>query len=140
MGRKRINAAAPLSNAEKQARCRQRYNAMKVAAGQGAGNIAAIAAGKHKTDMQRKITLVFDSMRGLVLEKNRRYGDAALSPKRVFSRLDAGEGIKVRIDDKISRIMNNGGAIRKNDVADLMGYLALLSVSQGWLGFSDLVD
>jgi len=92
------------------------------------------------TDTQQNIMLVFDSMRDLVLEKNRRYGDAALSPKQIFSRLDAGEGIKVRIDDKISRIMNSGGEIRKNDVADLMGYLALLSVSQGWLDFSDLVD
>ena len=47
---------------------------------------------------------------------------------------------KVRIDDKISRIMNSGGEIRKNDAADLMGYLALLSVSQNWLDFSDLID
>jgi hypothetical protein len=92
------------------------------------------------TITQQGIAKVFDSMKGLVIEKNRRYGDAALAPKHIFSRLDAGEGIKVRIDDKISRIMNNGSQIRKNDIADLIGYLALLSVSQGWFDFSDLID
>ena len=94
----------------------------------------------NMTETQRGIAKVFDSIREMVIEKNRRYGDAALTPKRIFSKLDAGEGIKVRIDDKISRIMNGGGAVRKNDVADLMGYLALFSVSQGWLDFSDLID
>ncbi len=92
------------------------------------------------TQTQQGIMQVFNSMKDVVIEKNRRYGDAALAPKQIFSKLDAGEGIKVRIDDKISRIMNNGGAIRKNDVADLMGYLALLSVSQGWTDFADLID
>jgi hypothetical protein len=92
------------------------------------------------TKTQEGIAAVFDSLKTLVIEKNRRYGDAALAPKQIFSRLDAGEGLKVRIDDKISRIMNNSGEIRKNDVADLMGYLALLAVSQNWLDFSDLVD
>ncbi len=92
------------------------------------------------TKTQECIAAVFDSLKTLVIEKNRRYGDAALTPKQIFSRLDAGEGLKVRIDDKISRIMNNSGEIRKNDVADLMGYLALLAVSQDWLDFSDLVD
>ena len=92
------------------------------------------------TGTQQGITRVFNSMRDVVIEKNRRYGDAALAPKHIFSKLDAGEGIKVRIDDKISRIMNSGGAVRKNDVADLMGYLALFSVSQEWLDFSDLID
>jgi hypothetical protein len=89
---------------------------------------------------QDTIVKVFDSMKAVIIEKNRRYGDSALSPRRIFSRLDAGEGIKVRIDDKISRIMNNNGEIRKNDVADLMGYLALLAVSLNWTDFSDLID
>jgi hypothetical protein len=92
------------------------------------------------TETQQCIMQVFDSMKSLVVEKNRRYGDAALTPKNIFSKLDAGEGLKVRIDDKISRIMVNNGDIRKNDVADLIGYLALLSVSKGWVDFSDLLD
>jgi hypothetical protein len=94
----------------------------------------------QKTGTQQKITDAFNSMRDLVLEKNKRYGDAALTPKQVFSKLDAVEGLKIRLDDKISRIMNNSGEIRKNDVADIMGYLVLLAISQNWLDFSDLVD
>jgi hypothetical protein len=93
-----------------------------------------------KVDTQDHIVSVFNSMRNLVLEKNKRYGDAALTPKQVFSKLDAVEGLKIRLDDKISRIMNNGGEIRKNDVADIMGYLVLLAISQNWLDFSDLID
>lgn len=92
------------------------------------------------TKTQHNIAQVFDSMKNLVIEKNRRYGDAAISPINIFSKLDAGEGVKVRIDDKISRIMYNGCDLRKNDVADLIGYLALLAVSQGWTDFSDLID
>jgi hypothetical protein len=92
------------------------------------------------TDTQEKIAKVFDGMRELVLEKNRRYENAALAPKQVFSKIDPGESIKIRIDDKLSRIRNSRGVIRKNDVADLIGYLALLSVSQDWTDFSDLID
>jgi len=92
------------------------------------------------TETQENLAKVFDSMKGVVLEKNRRYGDAALEPKRIFSKLDAGEGLKVRIDDKLGRVMNSDGDARKNDVADLIGYLALYSVSRGWLDFSDLID
>jgi hypothetical protein len=92
------------------------------------------------TETQEKITVIFDSLRDVVIEKNKRYGDAALSPQKIFSKLEPGEGIKVRIDDKLSRILHNRGEIRKNDVADLMGYLALLAVTQGWLDFADLVD
>jgi hypothetical protein len=92
------------------------------------------------TKTQENIVSVFNSMRDVVVEKNRRYGDAALSPRKIFSKLEPGEGIKVRIDDKLSRIINNQGEIRKNDIADLMGYLALLSVAQGWLNFTDLID
>jgi hypothetical protein len=92
------------------------------------------------TETQEKIIQVFNSMRDVVIEKNKRYGDAALAPRQIFSKLEPGEGIKVRIDDKLSRILNNAGEIRKNDVADLMGYLSLLAVAQGWLDFADLID
>jgi hypothetical protein len=91
-------------------------------------------------ETQDKIVKVFDSLRDVVLEKNRRYGDSALAPKQVFSKIDPGEAIKIRLDDKLSRIRNSYGVIRKNDVADLIGYLALLSVSQDWTDFSDLLD
>lgn len=79
------------------------------------------------------------SIGSLVLEKNKRYGDSALNPLRIFSQLSNEEGLKVRLDDKLSRIKNSH-PLRKNDVADLIGYLILYSLSQKWEDFSDLID
>ena len=90
---------------------------------------------------QDKIKKVFDGMRDVVLEKNRRYGDSALSPLGCFSKLTADESIRIRLDDKLKRIANSAtGDLRKNDVADIIGYLSLLCVSRGWADFNDLLD
>lgn len=70
-----------------------------------------------------------DAMQTVLLEKNKRYGDSALKPIRVFSKLDASEGILIRLDDKLSRIRNSG-QWRTNDVCDMIGYLVLLSISK----------
>jgi hypothetical protein len=92
------------------------------------------------TETQKQIRKITESMCHLLIEKNRRYGDAALSPKNIFSKLPAGEAIKIRLDDKLGRIMANEGDPRKNDFSDLIGYLVLFCVSQGWTDFSDLLD
>jgi len=66
----------------------------------------------------------------LLLEKNKAYGDSALSPIRIFSKLEASSAIKVRIDDKLSRIRNVGVTEDTEDsVRDLIGYLVLLLVA-----------
>jgi len=93
----------------------------------------------RRLSSQEKIKSISNSIRDLVLEKNKRYGDSALTPVNIFSKLDAGSSIKVRLDDKLSRIINSA-ELRKNDVADILGYLILLCVSQGWTDFSDLID
>ena len=93
------------------------------------------------TETQEKIALVFDGMREVVLEKNRRYGDSALSPLGCFSKLSSDESIRIRLDDKLKRIANAPTSdLRKNDVADIIGYLSLLCVSRGWIDFNDLID
>ena len=71
------------------------------------------------------------SFRLFLLEKNRRYGDSACTPVRIFSKLPASSTICARIDDKLSRIMHSD-LLRKNDVADLFGYIILLCDTQGW--------
>jgi len=86
-----------------------------------------------------KIAKITDGMKELLLEKNKRYGDAALNPSNVFSKEDAANSIMVRIDDKINRIKNSK-ELRKNDVSDLMGYLVLLMASKDWITFKDLID
>jgi len=92
------------------------------------------------TAVRQDIAKVCDSLETFLAQKNARYGNSALQPVQVFSRVDRGEQLLVRIDDKISRIVNNHEDLRKNDVVDLMGYLALLCIDKGWTEFADLVD
>jgi hypothetical protein len=65
----------------------------------------------------------------LLIDKNISYGDSALNPSRIFSRADATEQLKVRIDDKLNRVMNNQGFAGDNDIDDLIGYLILLKIA-----------
>lgn len=87
----------------------------------------------------KKIAAICDGMKELLLEKNSRYGDSALHPIQVFSRLNPSEGIRIRLDDKLSRV-KNGENLRKNDTADLIGYLVLLCAAEGWTDFTELID
>lgn len=59
-------------------------------------------------------------------EKNARYGDSAARPLRVFSRAPADEQLRVRIDDKLSRLTRTPGD-DEGTLLDLVGYLALLA-------------
>ena len=93
----------------------------------------------EKETAQEGIEKVCNGMARLLSEKNKRYGNSALEPLRVFSRADASDGIMVRLDDKLSRIKNSD-KLRKNDVSDLIGYLVLLCIAQGWTDFDDLID
>ena len=70
-------------------------------------------------------------IRDLLLEKNAKYGDSALTPIRVFSKLDSEEAICARIDDKMSRIKNNGiTADTEDTISDLIGNLILLKIAR----------
>lgn len=73
-----------------------------------------------------------DSIKSLLLEKNAKYGNSAIQPKRIFSKQNSVEQIKVRIDDKLSRIQNMGflDVSDEDTLKDLIGYLILLRVSQ----------
>ena len=91
------------------------------------------------TEAQESIHNVCSNLDKFLIEKNKRYGNSALNPRKVFSKLDAEEGIKVRMNDKISRI-ENSDELRKNDVWDLLGYLSLLIIAKGWEDPSELID
>ena len=90
-------------------------------------------------ESQEKISKIYDSLKEFSLEKNRRYGDSALNPIKIFSKADASNSILIRLDDKVSRIRNSD-KIRKNDVCDIMGYLMLYCAANDWLDFSDQID
>ena len=85
----------------------------------------------HKTTpTQRAIERVCDDVRDLLISKNKKYGNSALEPRRVFSKSDPIEQIKVRIDDKLSRIATSGTEGTDEDtLQDLIGYLVLLKVA-----------
>lgn len=65
----------------------------------------------------------------MLIQKNASYGDAALSPLRIFSRADAVEQIRVRIDDKLSRIARGDERFNEDTEQDLLGYMVLLRIA-----------
>jgi hypothetical protein len=69
-------------------------------------------------------------IRDMLLEKNRKYGDSALNPKRIFSRADPAEQLNVRIDDKLSRIANQQPDEDEDVDLDLIGYLILRRIAK----------
>lgn len=82
-------------------------------------------------DTQNKISQVCDEIKDMLIEKNKSYGDSAINPVRIFSKSDSVEQIKVRIDDKISRISRGTEFYGDNDIDDLIGYLVLFKVVGG---------
>jgi len=91
------------------------------------------------TDTQKGIEKVTSSLKDLLFYKNKKYGDSALYPIKIFSKLDAVDSILIRLDDKLSRI-KNGKELSKNNVVDIMGYLTLLCVKEQWTDFSEFMD
>jgi len=66
----------------------------------------------------------------LLKSKNKAYGNTALNPSNVFSKLDSTEAICARLDDKLARIKNKGINDKTEDtVDDIIGYLLLLKMS-----------
>jgi hypothetical protein len=81
------------------------------------------------TDGQQLISAECREVEGILLEKNRQYGNSALEPVRIFSKADPVEQIRVRLDDKLSRLAR-GQSAGEDVVLDLIGYLILLRVAE----------
>lgn len=81
------------------------------------------------TQSQQDIATVCDEIKDLLLEKNRKYGDSALQPVRIFSKASTLEQIKVRMDDKLSRLRNAQDDEDEDVTSDLIGYLILYKVA-----------
>lgn len=71
---------------------------------------------------------VLDEVGAMLVAKNQAYGNSALDPVRVFSKASANEQLKVRIDDKISRLQRGSDA-GEDTILDLIGYLVLLRIA-----------
>ena len=71
-----------------------------------------------------------ETIKAVLLKKNKEYGDSAINPVRIFSKADPIEQINVRIDDKLSRINNKRiKEIEEDTELDLIGYLILKCVA-----------
>ena len=81
------------------------------------------------TDAQEMIREECREVERTLLAKNAAYGNSALRPVRIFSKADAIEQIRVRIDDKLSRIAR-GQAAGEDVTLDLIGYLVLLRIAE----------
>jgi hypothetical protein len=72
---------------------------------------------------------VIGGIRAVLIDKNRKYGDSVLSPKRIFSRASLMEQIDVRLDDKISRLASAQGDDAEDAELDLLGYLLIKRIA-----------
>jgi hypothetical protein len=80
-------------------------------------------------NFHEKVYKVLSEITDLLVSKNLKYGNSALEPIGIFSKLDPREGLLIRIDDKLKRIKN--GSMEKDDedvINDLIGYLVLLKI------------
>jgi len=75
----------------------------------------------------RRIT---EAIGNMLIEKNRAYGNSALSPVRIFSSADRTESLLIRIDDKLSRISRGTEFPGEDTIDDLIGYLILLKIAR----------
>ena len=93
-------------------------------------------------EMELKISAVCDDIKELLIDKNRKYGNSALKPNRIFSKCSATEQLLVRIDDKLNRIMKGAGLLATDEdvVNDLIGYLVLLKISMELDKSNDILE
>lgn len=78
---------------------------------------------------ENDVSEILGTVQTTLFRKNRAYGDSALNPVRVFSTADPVEQLRVRIDDKLSRLKSQANGDNEDTVLDLMGYLVLLRIA-----------
>lgn len=82
------------------------------------------------SDTQQDIAVVCDEIKDFLIAKNKQYGNSAIDPVRIFSKANAEEQLRVRIDDKISRLVRGNDSIESDSdiVDDLIGYFVMWKV------------
>ena len=80
---------------------------------------------------EKRIKAITKEVTELLLQKNKQYGDSALKPIGIFAKGSAEELIRVRIDDKLNRIVQGDESIERDEdvILDLIGYLVLLLIA-----------
>lgn len=83
-----------------------------------------------KMDTQKNIQTTMNELRDFLIQKNEQYGDSVMNPIGIFSKLGKDAGLRVRIDDKLNRLMQGNDSMESDEdvVKDLIGYLTLLLI------------
>lgn len=84
----------------------------------------------NEKEFEKAVKSVCNNVAEMLIKKNKSYGNSALEPINCFYKGDSCTSIKVRIDDKLSRIMRGNEFQGDDTVLDLLGYLVLLIISQ----------
>lgn len=84
----------------------------------------------YSTPFAEKVLAITDSIAELLVTKNQAYGNSALDPIRIFSKVGTQEGLDVRIDDKLSRIARGHEYPGDDTLKDLIGYLIMKLVER----------
>ena len=84
-----------------------------------------------RMNSEKRIKAITKEVTELLLQKNKQYGDSALKPIGIFAKGSAEELIRVRIDDKLNRIVQGDESIERDEdvILDLIGYLVLLLIA-----------
>ena len=80
-----------------------------------------------KMTIPELIDLECQNLAEMLKSKNRQYGNSFADPVRIFSKATPEEGLRIRIDDKLSRIARGQDAGEDAEL-DLIGYLVLKRV------------
>lgn len=78
---------------------------------------------------ENAVRLICNEVADMLVQKNKSYGNSALEPINCFYKGDSSTSIRVRIDDKLSRIMRGNEFQGDDTIKDLMGYLVLLRIA-----------
>lgn len=77
---------------------------------------------------EEKITDQCETIKKLLIQKNKKYGNSALSQGTIFG-LSPILSIKSRIEDKLARLKNDNKDEDEDIILDLLGYFILLRIA-----------
>lgn len=106
------------------------YSIIKEEYNQPEGNIVDDSGNEVLPSSADLIKNQCDLISQMLVAKNEQYGDSVFKPMRIFSKVDATQQLRVRIDDKISRLIRGNDSIESDEdiIDDLIGYLILLKI------------
>ena len=83
---------------------------------------------KENQEFAREVRMYLEKIGDMLIQKNSAYGNSASDPVRIFSKTDTLEQIRVRIDDKLSRIARGHEYPGDDTINDLIGYLIIYQI------------